>query len=51
MTSARCAILPFPLIEPPYDRIRWDAVVYEYGQKREFRRDCGHSIRLPTTRI
>jgi hypothetical protein len=31
--------LAFPLIEPPYDRIRWDAVVYEYGQKREFRRD------------
>jgi len=23
--------LAFPLIEPPYDRIRWDAVVYEYG--------------------
>jgi len=31
--------LAFPLIEPPYDRQRWDAVVYEYGQKREFRRD------------
>jgi hypothetical protein len=31
--------LAFPLIEPSYDRIRWDAVVYEYGQKREFRRD------------
>ena len=31
--------LAFPLIEPPYDRIRWDAVVYEYGQKRTFRRD------------
>jgi hypothetical protein len=31
--------LAFPLIEPPYDRIRWDAVVYEYGQKRDFRRD------------
>jgi hypothetical protein len=31
--------LAFPLIEPPYDRNRWDAVVYEYGQKREFRRD------------
>jgi hypothetical protein len=31
--------LAFPLIEPPYDRDRWDAVVYEYGQKREFRRD------------
>jgi hypothetical protein len=28
----------FPLIEPPYDRIRWDAVVYEYGQKRDFQR-------------
>jgi|SRR5579884_2759750 len=23
--------LAFPLIEPPYDRQRWDAVVYEYG--------------------
>jgi hypothetical protein len=31
--------LAFPLIEPPYDRVRWDAVVYEYGQKRSFRRD------------
>src|SRR5580704_3717553 len=31
--------LAFPLIEPPYDRVRWDAVVYEYGQKRAFRRD------------
>jgi hypothetical protein len=31
--------LAFPLIEPPYDRRRWDAVVYEYGTKREFRRD------------
>jgi hypothetical protein len=31
--------LAFPLIEPPYDRVRWDAVVYEYGQKRTFRRD------------
>ncbi len=30
--------LAFPLIESPYDRIRWDAVVYEYGQKRKFRR-------------
>jgi hypothetical protein len=29
--------LAFALIEPPYDRIRWDAVVYEYGTKREFR--------------
>jgi hypothetical protein len=29
----------FPLIEPPYDRQRWDAVVYEYGQKSSFRRD------------
>jgi hypothetical protein len=29
----------FPLIEPSYDRQRWDAVVYEYGQKRSFRRD------------
>jgi hypothetical protein len=31
--------LAFPLIEPPYDRIRWDAVVYEYGTKREFQRE------------
>jgi len=31
--------LAFPLIEPPYDRQRWDAVLYEYGLKREFRRD------------
>lgn len=30
--------LAFALIEPPYDRVRWDAVVYEYGTKREFRR-------------
>lgn len=31
--------LAFPLIEPPYDRQRWDAVVYEYGTKREFQRE------------
>jgi hypothetical protein len=31
--------LAFPLIEPPYDRRRWDAVVFEYGEKRDFRRD------------
>jgi hypothetical protein len=30
--------LAFPLIEPPYDRIRWDAVVYEYGTKESFQR-------------
>lgn len=29
--------LAFALIEPPYDRIRWDAIVYEYGTKRGFR--------------
>ena len=29
--------LAFPLIQPAYDRIRWDAVLY--GLKREFRRD------------
>jgi len=29
----------FPLIQSPYDRQRWDAVVYEYGQKHSFRRD------------
>ena len=28
--------LAFPLIEPPYDRQRWDAVLYEYGIKHEF---------------
>jgi hypothetical protein len=31
--------LAFPLIEPPYDRQRWDAVLYEYGVKQYFRRD------------
>jgi hypothetical protein len=31
--------LAFPLIEPPYDRGRWDSVLYEYGVKREFRRE------------
>jgi hypothetical protein len=30
--------LAFPLIEPPYDRDRWDAVVYEYGTKQSFQR-------------
>lgn len=30
--------LAFPLIEPPYDRQRWNAVVYEYGDNRLFRR-------------
>lgn len=30
--------LAFPLIEPPYDRQRWDAVVYEYGTKKSFQR-------------
>jgi hypothetical protein len=30
--------LAFPLIEPPYDRLHWDAVVYEYGTKRSFQR-------------
>jgi hypothetical protein len=30
--------LAFPLIEPPYDRQRWDAVVYEYGTKQLFQR-------------
>jgi len=29
--------LAYPLIVPPYDRQRWDAVLYEYGVKREFR--------------
>lgn len=31
--------LAFPLIEPPYDRQRWNAVVYEYGIDRAFRRE------------
>lgn len=31
--------LAFPLIEPPYDRQRWNAVVYEYGLDRNFRRE------------
>ena len=31
--------LAFPLIEPAYDRIRWDAVVYEYGEKNSFQRE------------
>jgi hypothetical protein len=31
--------LAFPLIEPPFDRQRWNAVVYEYGKDRVFRRD------------
>jgi hypothetical protein len=31
--------LAFPLIEPSYDRRRWDAVVFEYGEKRDFRRN------------
>lgn len=30
--------LAFPLIEPPYDRQRWNAVVYEYGIDRLFDR-------------
>jgi hypothetical protein len=31
--------LAFPLIEPPYDRQRWDAVVYEWGDKRKFQHE------------
>lgn len=31
--------LAFPLIEPPYERQRWDAVIYEYGIDRLLRRD------------
>jgi hypothetical protein len=31
--------LAFPLIEPPYDRTRWDAVVYEYGTKKSFQKE------------
>jgi len=29
--------LAFPLIQPSYERQRWDAVIYEYGIKRGFR--------------
>jgi hypothetical protein len=31
--------LAFPLIDPPYNRQRWDSVLYEYGLKRKFHRD------------
>lgn len=31
--------LAFPLIEPPYDRQRWNAVVYEYGLDHKFQRE------------
>ena len=31
--------LAFPLIEPPYDRQRWDALVHEYGVDRLFHRE------------
>ena len=31
--------LAFPLIEPPYDRQRWDSVIYEYGLDHHFRRE------------
>jgi len=31
--------LAFPLIEPAYDRHRWDAIVYEYGFKSDVRRE------------
>lgn len=31
--------LAFPLIEPPYDRQRWDSVLYEYGIKHSLRRE------------
>jgi hypothetical protein len=31
--------LAFPLIEPPYDRQKWNAVVYEYGIDPRFRRE------------
>ena len=30
--------LAFPLIEPSYDRRRWDAVVYEYGVSQKLQR-------------
>jgi hypothetical protein len=31
--------LAFPLIEPPYERQRWESVIYEYGIDRLIRRD------------
>jgi hypothetical protein len=31
--------LAYPLIEPPFDRQRWDSVLGEYGGSRAFRRD------------
>lgn len=31
--------LAFPLIEPPFDRQRWNALVYEYGLDSKFRRE------------
>ncbi len=36
--------LAFPLIEAPYNRQRWDAVIYEYGINRFFRRDEAWTI-------
>lgn len=38
--------LAFPLIEPPYDRQRWNAVIYEYGVDRVF--DRGLWVENPT---
>ena len=29
--------LAYPLIVPPYDRLRWNVILHEYGIKREFR--------------
>ena len=31
--------LAFPLIEPPYDRAHWDALLYEYGIKKKFQQE------------
>ena len=31
--------LAFPLIEPPYERQRWESVIYEYGIDRLMQRD------------
>jgi hypothetical protein len=30
--------LAYALIEPPYERARWDAMIRQYGREREFRR-------------
>jgi hypothetical protein len=41
--------LAFPLIEPAYDRDRWDAVVTNTGRSANFSVAYGSSIRQPIT--